>query len=360
MSPAAARLGKEIRTIYDSLTTKSQPETIDLFRYADFLLQSGSEEDLGKVVEILERLKGLKQGALASLEISVRYAQKVGQQETTPEIVGQWAQRVTTSGAIDDSNVASIAGASLVKLGFVEDGLRWFQQAYDQNSEVLSNYVITLVQLGRNDEALQLSASHYDEHQDARSAILLAELLLSQPESQRNPDHQQRVETAVKEFHTNAPLLESVATLRIQQNDYAAAIDLYQRAHLIEPLRVRTLNNLAMAFSEVPGREAEGLSPIQQAINLAGEIPELLDTKGVVLLKARKAVEAEQVFRSAIEQQPDEPRFHFHLILALMQQGKESEAKRQWNELQLDKLDPAGLTAAERKTLDQMKQTYGT
>ncbi|XZE54258.1 hypothetical protein SH139x_000214 [Planctomycetaceae bacterium SH139] len=356
----AKRLGDEARQLYDALSSKSPPAATDLYRYADFLLQLGDEKDHDKVAQLIELLKNSPQGTFVALDISIRFAKKTGRQETAPQIVDQWAERITTNGTIDDSNVASIAGASLVNLGFVEEGLRWFEQAYEQNAELLSNYVITLVQVERPDEAREVSANHYDKHQDAVSAMLLSELLLNHPEAESNQPYLQRIDQAVKKFDRNAPLLESVATLRMQQNDYLAAIALFQQAQTVEPLRVRILNNLAMSFSEVPGREAEGILPIQQAINLAGEIPELLDTKGVVLLKAGKLVEAEQVFRLAIEKQPEEPRFQFHLILTLIQQGKETEAKSEWLRLRHDKLDPSGLTLSERQILERLQGAYGT
>ncbi len=359
-SPESIRIGKEIRELYDSLTAKSPSEANDLYRYADFLLLLGDADDLAKVAHLLERLKVLPRGAVASLEIGIRHAQKMGTQEELPAMIQQWVDSVELNGGLDSNNAVAVAGSLLVKLGLTIEGLGWLKQAYEQDSKFLANYVITLVQLGRTDEARDLSASHYEKHRDRDSALLLSEMLLSQPETERNPTHQQLVDQAVEKFNETAPLLESVATLRMQQNDYAAAIDLFQRAQKLEPLRLRTLNNLAMAFSEVPGREAEGLPAIEQAINLVGEIPELLDTRGVVLLKARRLVEAEQVLRSAIAQAPDEPRYKFHLVLSLLQQGKQEEAMRYWGQLQIDRLDQSGLTAAEKQLLEQMKKTHGT
>jgi predicted Zn-dependent protease len=359
-SPEAAQLRQEVRELFDSLTTKSPSEANDLYRYADFLLLLGDADDLAKIAQLLERLKSSPRGAVASLEIGIRYAQKIGNQEELPAIIKQWADRVAIDGGLEGNNAAATAGASLVKLGLTAEGLQWLKLGYEQDPKSLANYVITLVQLKRTDEARELSASHYEAHRDRNSALLLSDLLLSQPETERNPNHQQFVDQAVENFNDDASLLESAATLRMQQNDYAAAIDLFQRAKKIEPLSVRTLNNLAMALSEVPGREAEGLPAIEQAINLAGEIPELLDTRGVVLLKARRLVEAEQVLRSAIAQAPDEPRYQFHLVLSLLQQGKQEEAMRYWGQLKIDQFDLSGLTSAEKQLLEQMKKTHGT
>ena len=47
-----------------------------------------------------------------------------------------------------------------------------------------------------------------------------------------------------------------------------------------------TLNNLATLLAELPGREAEAMDYVDQAIEIAGEQTFLLDTKGIILIHA--------------------------------------------------------------------------
>jgi tetratricopeptide (TPR) repeat protein len=145
--------------------------------------------------------------------------------------------------------------------------------------------------------------------------------------------------------------------LHMIQEDYAKAIPLFERITKLDPFRIRALNNLAMAYSEIPGQAAKGIDPINRAIKIAGEAPELLDTKGTVLLKAGQLDEALRTFREAVAKS-DDPRFQFHVILVLLEQQKAIEAERAWKQLDLDKLNPAGLTAAERRQLEQMKKDF--
>lgn len=358
-SPTSIRLGQEIRQLYDSLATKPPAEATDLYRYADFLLLRGDAEDLTQIAQLRDRLLTAPRGAFASLEIGIRHAQKIANPAELTAMMEQWVETVSRDGALDGENAAATAAASLIKLGFAAEGLRWHLRAYEQDSRHLADYVNALAQLERKDEARKVLANHYEKHRDHDSALLLSDLMLGQLETERDPQHQRIVNQALDQFPSNAPLLESAATLRLQQSDYAAAIELFQRALEIDPLSVRTLNNLAMAWSEVPGREDQGLPAIDQAIQLAGEIPELLDTRGVVLLKARKLLEAEQVFRSAIALSPDEPRYQFHLILSLLEQREQEEALRYWRLLQIDRLDLSSLTFAEKQVLEQLRKTLG-
>ena len=129
---------------------------------------------------------------------------------------------------------------------------------------------------------------------------------------------------------------------------------------------MRALNNLAMALSQVPGRASEGIELIDIAIKGAGRspqlrafVPELMDTKGVLLLKSNRLLEAKAVFEQALANN-NEPRYQFHLILTLLEQNHVAEAKRQWSALDLEKLNPIGLTPAEIRQLKTLKQQFGS
>jgi Flp pilus assembly protein TadD len=189
------------------------------------------------------------------------------------------------------------------------------------------------------------------------SVILLVETMLNAMDLVTS-QHRAIVEQTVQQNKDNVVLLESVATLRVREEDYEKAVVIY---HLIDQIdqnqtkRPRTLNNLAMAYSELEGRESQGLEPIERAIELLGEHEELLDTKGTVLLRSGNFEEAEKVFRSAIAKN-DDPRFQFHLGLALLKQGKEEGANRLFNSLDLQKLDRASLTRSDLADLNQITE----
>ena len=134
---------------------------------------------------------------------------------------------------------------------------------------------------------------------------------------------------------------------------------LYQRALQIDRRRIRSWNNLAMVLSEIPGREADAIAPIERALQLVGEDPELLDTKAVVLTRAGRIEEAKLELDKAIKLS-DDPRYHFHLVVALLAQNREAEARRHWASIDLEALGPNGLMAEELVTVQQLKQRFGS
>ena len=349
----------ETRSVYESLVGQANPVVIDLYRYATFLIDSDEKQDLPKVEGLLHQLQSMKEGTLAALEIGVRYAGKMGEHDSAPEIVNSWAERAFENGMLEDGSVSSIAGGTLLKLGFVDAGIEWFERAYKEDPKTLTNYVVALNRVGRVEESVKVCAKHFKQNTDVLSANLLFESLLNDVSGKLITNYETVIGQTQNNFPDNASLLESIATLRMQQGQLDEAITLYEKVRNLDPLRIRTLNNLAMALSEAPGRAAEGLDPINSALKLANDNPELLDTKGVVLLKAGRFDEARDVFQQA-KSKSDEPRFQFHLILTLLAQNKQAEAERAWKSLDLDKLDPAGLTANEQEKLATMKQEFGS
>ncbi|TWT54683.1 Photosystem I assembly protein Ycf3 [Rubripirellula amarantea] len=349
----------EIRSTHESLVRRTLPEVGDLYRFADFLLDSENDEDLPRVKNLLDELQSTRRGTVAALEIGVRYAQRTGDQAKTPEIVNSWANDAVASESMDDPMVAGIAGSSLIKLGFIEEGLNWHKQSYEKDPKRLPHYVVALSAVGKTHESVEVCTEHYLEHEDLTSAVLLAEALMNSMADAQTEPCQQVIESALDRFSNDAGLIEAVATLRLQQGNNREAVQYYERALKIDPLRLRSLNNLAMALSEMPDRAHEGVNWIDRAIQLAGEAPELLDTKGVVLLKAGHPVEAQQVFQQAVLD-TNEPRYQFHLIVALLQQDKEQEAAKAWKRLDIEKLDRSGLTVEERDQLDLMAKKYSS
>jgi Flp pilus assembly protein TadD len=161
---------------------------------------------------------------------------------------------------------------------------------------------------------------------------------------------------AVKKFPTNSQLVERVATWSMQSGRVEEAIAMFKRSIKHQPKNVTAMNNLAMAYTEIPGRAAEGLEPINQAIGIMGDLPELLDTKGTVLLRAGRYKQAAEAFDKAmVKSEFKEPRYQFHMILTLLELGKKAEARRLYRSLDRERLDLKSLTASEREVLVQLE-----
>lgn len=352
-------LSDEIRAIYTLLTQGGVASSADLYAYAVFLLDQNLTEDLNEIRRIRDQLIMRSDGAVRALGISMMEAKAKGDQSLYPDVIQAWVTEVRERNSLDNKSIVAQAAATLVNLGFADLGVEYLEDLYEQHPDTLRGYVLALIRADQFDQALDACANHFDKHRDVESVNLLIEVLLAQDEFNVSPEYQQLINVALRDHQGDAVLLESVATLRFRQEGIQDAIALYRRALKINPTSVRALNNLAMAMSESPEHLAVAIEPIELAIKIAGEVSELLDTKGVVLLRAGRLNEAASAFEAALSQTSD-PRFQFHLIVTLMAQQKNEEARVQWQSLDLDKLDTSGLTANELMQLDSMKKEFGS
>jgi hypothetical protein len=65
---------------------------------------------------------------------------------------------------------------------------------------------------------------------------------------------------------------------------WAEAAAAYEQILKTNSQHVPALNNLAYVLLDVPARRVEALGYIDQAIQTAGRVPALLDTKGMIII----------------------------------------------------------------------------
>lgn len=355
------QLMEQTRFLYGVLCQKAPPDPADVYRHADFLLRHGNENDLARIGNLSDTLEQISNSALSSIEIKTRFLTKSGREDKIVEAMDSWIGSANGAGVIDPKDISSIAAASLVGLGFIDEGLSRLENAYRENPQLLGNYVVLLNNLKKTKQAVSICSEHHKKHDDVDSVVLLVESLLNDP-SLATAEIRKVIEQCVEQNKGNAMLLESVATLFVQEDNYAEAVRMYHMIDQIEQnatKRIRTLNNLAIAYSELNGKESSGLEPIDRAIKIANRHPELLDTKGIVLLRAGKPEEAEKTFRSAIRKKQD-ARFQFHLVLSLLAQEKNQEAQLLWESINLDEIAPGDLARRGRLEFIELKQKFSS
>lgn len=352
----------EARRVFKRLADDDHPALVDLTRYCSFLVTVGEDGDLDEARRVIDRLKSIPGSSMEVLKIEMMLAQQDGDESELPSIIKRWAQDVTEGGRDDGTGgVETVAGEALMRNGFIDEGVAWFRRGYEANKETFSNYVIALSIAGKYNQAAAIVADRYDEKPAASTAVLLVEVLLSLNQEIINPRYARIVEQAAEAYPENASLHESLGTWAMLRGEQEKAISLYLRALRIDERRLRSLNNLAMIFAEIPGRELNGLEYINRSIKIAGEDPELLDTKGTVLLRGKKVEEAIVEFSKAITdgKEKNKPRYQFHMVQALVELGRLEEAKKVWNEIRFEDLDSKGLTPSERKSLNELRKRFG-
>ncbi len=115
-----------------------------------------------------------------------------------------------------------------------------------------------------------------------------------------------------------------------------------------------------MALSLLPGRKPAALTSIQRAIEVrnkesAGkEEPELLDTLGIVQLRAGELDEARKSLEKAIALRAD-PRFQIHLAQVLLKQNDMEQLNKLWPSLANLQLDELALMSDELEAVAEIR-----
>ncbi len=356
-SAEARRSLAEARRLYTLLTRRPDPAAMDLYRFGDLLLRADQTTEVERLADQLDRMT---KGSPIALDLRLRLAQQTGQEEKAAQLVKEWTDKAVESGAVLQASAWETAGRTLSQLGFHEQALDWLQQSYKENPDNFRAYVVGLARARKFDRALEICQSHYKESetQKPEAVALMADVIIISGNTNEVPaDIEAIFSETLKRFDSQPAVVESIATLRLAQHNYADAVTLYERAESLAPKNVRVLNNLAMALSEISGRESEALPRIQKAIDLYGRSPELLDTQGLALLRNDRITEAVKVLREATVGS-DDPRYRFHLLMALMRTGDKIETLAQWAQLDVKKLKESVLTPAERRDLETMQNEF--
>ena len=346
----------EARSIYERNAQIINPSVEDCSRYALFLLEYSNKKDWPIVDRMLAKLRESDQGMIRALQIEILLRQAKGQDKSIVGWLREWPEEAGEAFPSARVNFQVAAALALIRLEEGDQGVELLSQAYADDEKVIVSYFMALSRLGRHDKAAKLTADHFRVHRDVQSARLLVQALLASPSPRHSIEYGDLLRQAAKTYPRDIALLESVGTWMMQSGRPTDAVVLYKRVLGLVPGRIVTLNNLAMAYTLIPGLAGEGLAAIDRALSMAGNSPvraELLDTKGTVLLRAKKAKDALVAFEEAIAVS-DDPRFQFHKILALLELDKPASANQLWQSLDKDRLDPKGLTANERRVLEQM------
>jgi uncharacterized protein HemY len=110
-----------------------------------------------------------------------------------------------------------------------------------------------------------------------------------------------------------------------------------------------------MMLAERPEGRAESIKLIDQAINIAGQQPGLLDTKGAILLYQGQAKQALYLLEAAAREAGKDARHRFHLAAAYQGVGDSVRAREQLQAALDQELEKQVLTPTDRRMLTELK-----
>jgi tetratricopeptide (TPR) repeat protein len=112
------------------------------------------------------------------------------------------------------------------------------------------------------------------------------------------------------------------------QGDTAAAQRQFERAIDLEPRAPIAANNLAWIYAERGDRLDLALQLAQTAAEVLPKVPEVRDTLGWVHYKRGSPDRAVAAFQDAVSLAPKNATYHYHLGLALANQGQTADARQ--------------------------------
>lgn len=129
---------------------------------------------------------------------------------------------------------------------------------------------------------------------------------------------------------TPGPLVDELAALYEAKGHPDDAIQVYEEALVRDPQSLGAANNLALLLVNY---RSEAAKEVARAVALAERLasatgPAFLDTRGWVLLKAGRALEALPLLQDAARAENATPVVHYHLAVAQIQSGDTVAARR--------------------------------
>ena len=160
-----------------------------------------------------------------------------------------------------------------------------------------------LARQGRPEESLTVVEQAWPQADQASLARVGAELMHN---GMKAPADLQRLEKivrqAVDKYRRSPPMLALLADLYVEQGRFEDAERTYQEILSQNKTNYTAMNNLALLLA-LQGKELErSLQLVEQAIEVAGPLPALLDSRGIVRLAMRQPHNALADFDQAIRE----------------------------------------------------------
>jgi tetratricopeptide (TPR) repeat protein len=207
---------------------------------------------------------------------------------------------------------------------------------------------------GRIDEALTLAEQACQKAEPAQVAAAVRDLFAGSPPDPLRDRRLEKLLLDAAEKHHRAPgVLLVLGDLRMRQERTAEAVELYREIVKNDKTSVVALNNLAMLLALKKTDLEESLRLIESAIDIAGPLPALLDSRASVLLAMGQPQKALADLDAAVGEEP-RPNRHFHRALACWRLGQQQDAADALAEAHKLGLKPEQLNPLERQDYQEL------
>jgi tetratricopeptide (TPR) repeat protein len=323
------------RYLQQSLAMAPEREDV-LYAYGRVLLKRNRVPD---ALAQAEQLLRLDPDSFAANLLMASVQKANGNGNAASGIIRSWQQRMREK--VNPTNARTIDVLSKSVLGFltIQDVPSCERVITDLESLDPRAVLLVLTAITKNEE-METRARAMDlllkrglmagpESALARDiSIVLAQALIEAPFSTDMPSKLRPFLIDVQSAQGDNPrLMKVMAEYWLVTGERGKSVDAYRGLVHLGTKDPIALNNLANLLSESPDGLGEALQTIDQAIAIAGELPDLLDSKGAILMRMGKLEEAAGMFERAAKIGTN-PLFKFHWYVALMRAGRTDSALR--------------------------------
>lgn len=338
----------QVRVAMAALLRKAENVPLYLAWYAAWLLK---QDDPGAAAPLVDRLAKLQPASAQTAELRARLLAAQKKPEEARKVLQERA---------DQPGAPTVLYARLFEeVGLHDDAEKLYRKAAADNKAAQPGVLLPLaVYLGRRGQ----TAAALEEVDAARGlkvpapawgaaavSVLYAAKTPSKDDMARAAgwlDEAMKAATGP----AKAVLAQQLASVRNLQGDYPSATELYRRAIAENERDVIALNNLAYLEAAADRQFDEALKRIDRAKAAAGEVPDLQDTKALILILSGRpgaAQEAVRLMKAVTAEAPTGTAF-FHLAQAELAAGNKTEAAAAWRDA-----GKLGLTRAELHPLER-------
>jgi tetratricopeptide (TPR) repeat protein len=338
------------------LASRKRAEPRHIARYVELLLRDGRSIEAGTW---LEKLAAVDPDNFTTLSLRVRYLGANNRQAEIESLAEAFLQRALDNAKSDPdkTRILRAVGNLYAQANLDTAAERTLRKALAQDPNEYPALALWLAGHARTSEAVELCERAAAADDSARAATVLAQALtLARPDAELAKRADPIFEKALGRHGQDADLLLTLATLRLVEERDAEGITLLRRLVAADRRNAMAANNLANALGENSETRQEALQLVDQAINQAGPLPELLDTKGTLLLFSGDTEGAIRVLQDATRRSTADPRHLFHLALALERTGKAAESREALARARKRSLDTAVLSPKHRRLLADLER----
>ena len=225
-------------------------------------------------------------------------------------------QRLRIASSTLEQFAASAEDSDQAALRLAREAEAFYRRYAERSSDGILALAAFLGRSGRIDEAIDTLERGGETD---RAEAVIAAIVAIRGGTETTPQHVKRIEKVIKaalqRSSRSTALLVSVADLRNLQGRYKEAETLYREIIQKEPGHVVALNNLALLLALQSRLAKEALPLMNRAVELAGPVAMLLDSRATVYMALGQHTSALADLKQAIDDAPTGTRY-FHLAQA--------------------------------------------